>query len=237
MSNREIELPDIEAVILAGGMGTRLRSLALDRSKVMVEVKGRPFITYLLDQLDSAGLRKVILCTGYMAYSVESMLGDKYKNLEIIYSKENEPLGTAGALRIAIPYMHVEHILVMNGDSFVEFDMNVFFSSHVKRQASVSIVLTKVEDVSRYGEIEVNSDGEVKHFTEKGNRTGAGWINAGVYLMKKDALCSIPDKTPLSLEKQFFPSLVKEGLYGYKTNERFIDIGTTESFHAAGELL
>ena len=237
MSDREIELPDIEAVILAGGMGTRLRSLALDRSKVMVEVKGRPFITYLLDQLDSAGLRKVILCTGYMAYSVESMLGDKYKNLEIIYSKENEPLGTAGALKIAIPHMHVEHILVMNGDSFVEFDMKVFFSFHVKRQAFVSIVLTKVEDVSRYGEIEVNSDGEVKHFTEKGNRTGAGWINAGVYLMKKDALCSIPDKTPLSLEKQFFPSLVKEGLYGYKANERFIDIGTTESFHAAGEFL
>jgi NDP-sugar pyrophosphorylase family protein len=172
-----------------------------------------------------------------MAYSVESMLGNKYKNLEIIYSKENEPLGTAGALKIAIPYMHVEYILVMNGDSFVEFDMNVLFSFHVERQAFVSIVLTKVEDVSRYGEIEVNSDGEVEHFTEKGNRAGAGWINAGVYLMKKDALCSIPDKTPLSLEKQFFPSLVKEGLYGYKTNERFIDIGTTESFHAAGEFL
>ena len=203
----------------------------------MTGINGGPFLTYLLDQLDKVGMRKVILCTGYMACSVEDTLGKKYKNLEIIYSVENESLGTAGALKFAYPFLVTEQILVMNGDSFVEYDVYELFSYHLKKEAVASIVLAEVDDVSRYGEIEVNSEGEVRRFAEKGDKSGVGWINAGVYLMKKDVLNTVPDETPFSLERQIFPSLIGKELYGYKANRKFIDIGTPESYAVAGDFL
>ena len=120
----------------------------------------------------------------------------------------------------------------MNGDSFVEYDVYELFSYHLKKEAVASIVLAEVDDVSRYGEIEVNSEGEVKCFAEKGVKSGVGWINAGVYLIK-DVPNTVPDETPFSLETQLLPSLIGKELYGYKTNRKFIDIGTPESYAVA----
>ena len=235
MSDSGIEVDTITAVILAGGKGTRLGSSVADRPKVMAEVDGRPFITYLMDQLDEKLINKVVFCTGYMADFIENRIGYTYKGLDIIYSEEKEPLGTAGALKNAQSHLDSEYILVMNGDSFVEYDLHSFIMHQVKQKTVTSIVLTKVEDVSRYGEIEVNSEGEVKRFTEKGDTSGSGWINAGVYLMKKEVLNTVPDERRYSLEKQFFPTLVGKGLCGYQIGKRFIDIGTPESFEIAGD--
>lgn len=230
MSNTKIHLSKATGVILAGGLGSRLRLSVTDRPKVMAEVKGRPFISYLLDQLYKAGITKIVISTGYMADFIERTLGDSYKGLDIIYSRENKPLGTGGALKLAGQYMNGGYALVMNGDSFVEYDVQRFLSWHVMKRASVSMVLAWVDNVNRFGSIKVNAEDDVNCFVEKGNMSGSGLINAGVYLMKQETVDTIPDETPFSLEKQFFPYLVGRGLYGYKTSERFIDIGTPESF-------
>ena len=230
MSNTKIPLSKATGVILAGGLGSRLRLSVTDRPKVMAEVKGRPFITYLLDQLYNAGIKKIVISTGYMADFIEQTLGDSYKGLDIIYSRENKPLGTGGALKLAGQYMNGGYALVMNGDSFVEYDVRRFLNWHVMKRASVSIVLAWVDNVNRFGSIKVNAEDDVNCFVEKGNISGSGLINAGVYLMKQETVDAIPDETPFSLEKQFFPYLVGRGLYGYQTSERFIDIGTPESF-------
>ena len=233
MSSTKIFLSEATGVILDGGLGTRLRLSVTDRPKVMAEVKGRPFITYLLDQLYKAGITKIVVSTGYMAEFIERTLGDSYKDLDIIYSRENKPLGTGGALKLAGQYMNGGYALVMNGDSFVEYDVQRFLSWHVMKRASVSMVLAWVDNVNRFGSIKVNTEDDVNCFVEKGNISGSGLINAGVYLMKHEIVDSIPDETPFSLEKQFFPYLVGRGLYGYQTSERFIDIGTPESFDKA----
>ena len=233
MSNTKISLSEATGVILAGGLGTRLRLSVTDRPKVMAEVKGRPFITYLLDQLYKAGITKIVISTGYMADFIERTLGDSYKGLDIIYSRENKPLGTGGALKLAGQYMNGGYALVMNGDSFIEYDVQRFFNWHVMKRASMSMVLAWVDNVNRFGSIKVNAEDDVNCFVEKGNISGSGLINAGVYLMKQEIVDTIPDETPFSLEKQFFPYLVGRGLYGYQTSERFIDIGIPESFDKA----
>ncbi|MBL6996797.1 nucleotidyltransferase family protein [Desulfobacula sp.] len=230
MHNAGASISKLTGVILAGGLGTRLRDTLPDRPKVMGEINGRPFISFLLDQLYDAKIKKVVLCTGYMAKFVESLLGDTYKDLEIIYSMEHKPLGTGGALKLAGQYLDGDSALVMNGDSFVECDVQRLLSWHVKKKASVSIVLACVDNVSRFGSIKINTGNEVTRFVEKGNVSDAGLINAGVYLMQPEAVDAIPCEKPFSLEKQYFPSLVGSGLYGYQTSGRFIDIGTPESF-------
>jgi NDP-sugar pyrophosphorylase family protein len=230
MSNTKISLSETTGVILAGGLGSRLRLSVTDRPKVMAEVKGRPFISYLLDHLYKTGMTKIVISTGYMADFIERTLGNSYKGLEIIYSRENKPLGTGGALKLAGQYMNGGYALVMNGDSFVEYDVQQFLSWHVMKRASVSMVLAWVDNVNRFGSIKVNAEDDVNCFVEKGNISGSGFINAGVYLMKQETVDTIPDETPFSLEKQFFPYLVGRGLYGYQMSERFIDIGTPESF-------
>jgi len=233
MSNTKISLSEATGVILAGGLGTRLRLSVTDRPKVMAEVKGRPFITYLLDQLYKAGITKIVISTGYMADFIERTLGNSYKGLDIVYSRENKPLGTGGALKLAGQYMNGGYALVMNGDSFIEYDVQRFFNWHVMKRASMSMVLAWVDNVNRFGSIKVNAEDDVNCFVEKGNISGSGLINAGVYLMKQEIVDTIPDETPFSLEKQFFPYLVGRGLYGYQTSERFIDIGIPESFDKA----
>lgn len=224
---------DITGVVLAGGLGTRLRPTVSYKPKVMANVNGRPFLTYLLDQLEDAGLHKVVLCTGYMADAVSKEIGDTYKSLKIIYSKEDDPLGTAGAIKLAVPHLDSEYILVMNGDSYIDTDLNNFLNWHVENNCSASILLTKVNDISRYGKVVVAEDGQIVNFEEKGGESGPGWINAGVYLLDKETLKYLPQETPSSMEKQFFPALAGKGLYGFQSKGEFFDIGTPESYAKA----
>jgi len=227
---KTVKLSDITAVILAGGLGTRLRPVLSDRPKVLAEVLGRPFLTYLLDQLSYAGARKVILCTGYMGDRLQEVYGDTYKSLHLLYSQEDEPLGTGGALRLALPLIKSNPVLVMNGDSYIHADLNSYVDwfFHIDRNASV--LLAKMPDTSRYGTVKVKKDKSVSAFEEKEKAKGAGWINAGVYLVKTSLLKSIPSGKAFSLEREFFPSLVGNGLFGYQCKGRFIDIGTPESY-------
>ena len=224
-------LSEITSVILAGGLGTRLRPMVSDRPKVLASVCNRPFLTFLLDQLVTAQAKEVILCTGFMADEVHKELGHQYKSLNIVYSSEPEPMGTGGALRLALPLINSESILIMNGDSHVKVDLRGYLKWYFERDRQASLLLVKVPDTGRYGKVIADDDGLIAAFEEKALDAGPGWINAGIYIIKKSLLSSIPAGTPYSLECQLFPDLVREKyIYGFCTSGNFIDIGTPEAY-------
>ncbi|MBM4085930.1 MAG: galactokinase, partial [Planctomycetes bacterium] len=171
------ELRNVTAALLAGGLGTRLRTVLPHRPKALAQVRGRPFLACLLDQLAAAGVRHAVLCTGHLGEQVQAEVGNAYGPLRLAYSQESAPLGTAGALRLALPLLSSASALVMNGDSFCDVDLNAFWRWHRERGAKASLVLAKVADTSRYGRVNVSADGAVLRFHEKGRESGPGWIN------------------------------------------------------------
>jgi len=224
------DLSRVTAVILAGGFGTRLRQVVSDRPKVMAEINGKPFIAYILDQLVAAGIDRVIISIGYMADIVGNTIGARYNGLHVDYSREETPLGTAGALKLAGPAVSTEYCLVMNGDSYTEFDPILFFMTHKQKNANITLLVKTVDDTTHFGIIQMNEQNEINKFMEKERSTGTGLINAGIYIMKTSVLQKIPDKAPCSLEYDFFPAMIGKNIYGYEAKGRFIDIGTPESY-------
>lgn len=221
------------AAILAGGFGTRLRSVVSHRPKVMALVAGRPFLTHLLDQLVDLGIGKVILCTGYMAELIQEELGSCYRGIEIVYSVEKTPLGTGGALRNAAPLFSGNTLLVLNGDSYCHCDIAGFFAAQSAGSASAGIVLAQVDDVARFGAVQVNAESRVQSFVEKGVQTGKGLINAGIYLLPTARIMEIAPDMPVSLEREVIPRLIADGIYGYQCSGAFIDIGIPEEYERA----
>ena len=228
-------LSDITAVILVGGLGTRLRSVISNRPKVLANILGRPFISFLLDQLLLTNASDVVLCTGYMADDIHKQLGDTYKSLKLVYSREDVSLDTGGALRLALPHLNSDTVLVMNGDSFVNIDLTVYLDWFFKKTCQVSLLLINVPETSSYGKVVVAENDLLLAFEEKGLNSGPGWINAGIYIMKKSLIATIPAGIPFSLEREFFPKLVNKGLYGFRFDGKFIDIGTPDAFAMAEE--
>lgn len=226
-------ISDVTAAILAGGLGTRLKVAVSDKQKVLAEVGGRPFLTYLLDQISSAGIRKVVLCTGYKADEIREKLGDVYGPLSLLYSTEDRPLGTGGALRLALPYLSSDTIMVMNGDSYIDTNLATYVDWFFRKERDVALLLTKAPDTTRYGKVTVNQDGNIAVFDEKGTRPGPGWVSAGIYLMKKSLIASIPAGRAYSLERELFPYLAGDRLFGFCCKGRFIDIGTPDSYAIA----
>lgn len=227
------DLASVTAVILAGGLGTRVHSVVNDRPKVLAEVGGRPFLTYLLDQVASYGIGHVVLCTGYLSEQVGAAFGDTYGSISLDYSQELSPLGTAGALRLALPLFKSDSVLVMNGDSFCETDLSAFWTWHCARGADTTLLLTRMPNTRRYGRVHVDDNGRVLGFDEKSDKCRPGWINAGIYLIKQDFLRTIPTGRSVSIEKEMFPAWTGRGFYGYQGEGRFLDIGTPEAYAAA----
>ncbi len=222
----------ITAAILAGGLGTRLRTVINDRPKALVPVGGRYFLAYLLDQLVDAGVRDVILCTGHMGERVREAFGERYRRLHLRYAHEDQPLGTAGALRHALPLIELETVLVLNGDSYCEVDLQAFLDFHREKHAEASIVLSEVAEAGRFGSVQCGSSGRVIGFVEK-SHGGPGWISAGIYLVATRLLADLPAAVPISIERECFPSWLKRDFYSYRGGSRFIDIGTPASFAEA----
>jgi len=230
-------LSEITAVILAGGRGTRLRSIVSDKPKVLAKILGRPFLTFLLDQLESASISNVVLCTGYMSEEIHKKIGTVYKSLRIVYSREKAPLGTGGALRNALNKTNSNRFLVLNGDSYCQLDLSNFLKTHQARKAKASLYLVKVEDCSRYGSVKINGNGKVQAFLEKSNRGREGLISAGIYILERSIVEKIPEGKMFSLEKEVFPNLIGKKLYGVISEGPFIDIGTPESYIKAENIL
>ncbi len=227
---------ETQVVILAGGLGTRLKPVIPDKPKVLAEVLNRPFLTYILDQVSSAGFREVVLCTGFKAEHIKKKLGQTYSSLRILHSIEEQPLGTGGALRLALPYLWSDVVLVMNGDSYIDVDLGAYVDWFFRKSNSdAAIVLTKLPDTTRFGNVVIDQDEHTIAFSEKTTSENTGWINAGIYLMKKSLIAAIPTDRIYSLEREFFPSLAGKKLLGFRVEGRFIDIGTPASYAGAQE--
>jgi D-glycero-alpha-D-manno-heptose 1-phosphate guanylyltransferase len=225
---------DLTAFILAGGLGTRLRSVLPDTPKAMAPISGSPFLHHLLDKLVLAGVRRTVLCTGHLAGQIEGAIGSAYRGMEMAYSKEDVPMGTGGAVRLALPLLDASRALVLNGDSYCDFDAASLLARHEAGKALGTLVLARVEDCSRFGSVTVGPDDSVSSFREKGARKGGGWINAGVYLLERTLLETIPAGGEVSLERDTFPGLIGKGLYGFRMETGgFIDIGTPDSYAQA----
>jgi NDP-sugar pyrophosphorylase family protein len=158
----------------------------------------------------------------------------KYKDKKIIYSQEPNPLGTAGALKLALGFCSAEYLMVMNGDSFCNIDLLSFLKWHCLKGADCSILLTYMMSSKRFGFVKTDEDGRIEEFEEKGIER-SGWINAGVYIIRREIIASIPSNRIVSLEREVFPLLISKKFYGYKSNDPFIDIGTPESYKNAKE--
>ena len=225
-----------EAIILVGGLGTRLRSVVTDRPKVLANVSGKPFLAYLLDQIAAAGIPHTILCVGYRGEQIQAAFGEVYAGMRLDYSQETTLLGTGGALRLALPLISSEIFLALNGDSFCEVDFKAVWAWHQAHQASATLVLTHKTDTTRYGQVSISASGVIDGFVEKGNKAGAGWVNAGIYMLNTELVRAIPAGQVVSLEQDVFPGWVGHGLFGYPSQGRFLDIGTPESYARAEAL-
>lgn len=221
-----------QAIVLAGGFGTRLRAVVADLPKPLAPVAGRPFLAWVLDALGDAGLRRVVLATGFMAEAVERFAGDHWNGMDVAYSREDAPLGTGGAVRRAARRLDAGGVHVVNGDTFLRYDPAGLEAAAAAAGVEVGVALAHVDDVSRYGAVEV-ADGRVHRFREKGG-AGPGLVNAGCYYLSPRALADLPAKDCFSLERDVLEPLAARGqLAAFDRTGGFIDIGVPEDFQRA----
>jgi D-glycero-alpha-D-manno-heptose 1-phosphate guanylyltransferase len=219
----------MEAIILAGGKGTRLKDVIRDIPKPMAPIHGKPFLEYLVMQLTRWNIRDIVLSVGYKYEIIQNYFQDgKRWHAHIRYSVENSPLGTGGAIRESARLINGDDFLVMNGDSYFDLDFETFHSFHLSKESSLSLALAAMDDTGRYGRVVVNNFGKVLGFKEKCSG-GCGLINSGVYLFNHNALPIFPPGN-ISLEQHILPQIVDKGLYAVQHNVFFIDIGIPEDY-------
>jgi NDP-sugar pyrophosphorylase family protein len=225
---------DITAVVLVGGMGTRLRSVVPSTPKPLASLGDCSFLELLVRQLRRQGIRHLVMCTGYLADQIESTFGDgRAWDVAIEYSKEQQPLGTAGAVKLAQRHLQQNSdFLVMNGDSFLEIDFSQLVRFHRDRNGLASMAVVPVTDAGRYGTVRVDPDTRIVGFTEKTGANAPGLINAGIYVFDYAIFEHIPDG-PMSLEREVFPVVLDRGVYALEQRGMFIDIGTPEDYARA----
>jgi len=222
-----------EAVILAGGLGTRLRSVVKDVPKPMADINGKPFLEYIFRYLEHYGIKKVILAIGYKADIVKNYFGKKFNNLSIIYSEEKELLGTGGAIKQAVKLSEGDNLFVLNGDTFFDVDLRKAYEFHKNKKSILTIMLKQMVNVDRYGIIEIDSSCRIKKFSEK-YKKNSGYINGGIYLLNKKFLLSLDLPEKFSFEKDFLEKNYKlYNFYGLVFDSYFIDIGVPEDYEKA----
>ena len=231
-------MTDTKAVLLVGGLGTRLRSLVASAPKPLAPVGDRPFLTLLIRQLQGQGIRQLVMCSGYLADQIEVEFGDgRDLGVAIEYSRETQPLGTAGAVKLAQTHLEgVSEFLVMNGDSFLEIEFDQLIRFHREHGGLATVAVVPVENAGRYGTVRADSSDRVAAFSEKTGNDASGLINAGVYVFSRALLDQIPTG-PSSLEKDIFPRILDQGVYAAEQRGMFIDIGTPGDYARAQVLL
>jgi D-glycero-alpha-D-manno-heptose 1-phosphate guanylyltransferase len=232
-----VTITGTKAVLLVGGLGTRLRTVVPAAPKALAQIGDRPFLELLIRQLSSQGIRNLILCTGFLADQIEAQFEDGSDlGVAIEYSKEPLPLGTAGALKLAEKFLQgVPDFLMMNGDSFLELDLRKFMQFHRTHAGLATMAVIPVENAGRYGTVDIDSANRVIKFVEKTGDAAPGLVNAGVYIFSRAILELIPAGS-VSLEKEVFPSLLERGVYAAREQGMFIDIGTPADYVKAQQL-
>jgi mannose-1-phosphate guanylyltransferase len=218
--------------VLAGGEGTRLRPLTYTTPKPVMPLAGRPFLSFMLDWLRSHDVDEVILSCGFMSDGVKRVLGDIYDGMRLRYVIEEEPLGTAGSVRLALDEgVLQDRLLVLNGDVLTDIDLTAELAQHQRSGAKVTLALYPVDDTASYGVVPTDADDKVEAFLEKSEgETPTNRINAGAYVVEREVVESIPAGRAVSFEREVFPALVGHGLYGYAAEGYWIDIGTPDRY-------
>ena len=228
-----------DAIILAGGLGTRLRSVVTDRPKVLAPVNDKPFLDIILNFLTHfKRIDHVVLSLGYMAgKKVEEYEHRNIYPYNISFSIEEKPLGTGGGIKKALSLAKTESVLVLNGDSFVDVNIDELFRFHMDHRAALTMTIVEMDDACRFGRVVLGEDGRIIAFLEKeSNKDESGYINAGVYVLERILFDAIDADVPLSLERDLMPSFLTKGIYGFPTKKEFIDMGTPESYRKANQL-
>jgi len=237
MSN-VIETGGIDVVILCGGLGKRLRPIVNDRPKAMAEINNRPFLDILIEHAHRFGLKRFILCIGYLGNVIKQYYQNKKPDYEIIFSEEKKLLGTAGAVKNAEALIRSSPFLVMNGDSFCPLDLRAFIHFHSTKKSELSLALIPMAKHNHNldGVATLDDSDRIVAFAEKAKRKH-GFFNTGVYLFDRSALSQIPHDTMYSLEYDLFPSLIGRDFYGFVAKTHCIDIGTPEGYLVAQQRL
>lgn len=221
----------MEAIVLAGGFGTRLREVVPDLPKPMAPVAGRPFLEILLSALARKGFTRVVLSLGFMSEKIIDHFGESYMGMELVHEVEQIPLGTGGAIHAALARCVADHVFIFNGDTYLDIEADELERMWRADRHPV-IVVREVPDTARFGRVEMD-DGRVCAFREKG-MSGPGLINAGCYVLPKDALDGFPAGAPFSLETDYFARQLQNIRFdGFVTRGRFIDIGVPDDYALA----
>jgi mannose-1-phosphate guanylyltransferase len=222
-------LHDVEAVVLVGGKGTRLRPLTLSAPKPMLPTAGVPFLAHLLSRIRSSGIRRVVLGTSYLAETFAEHFGDgSTLGLEIEYVVEEEPLGTGGGIRNVAKHLTTDEVLVFNGDVLCGTDLRAIVDTHRRTAADVTLHLVRVDDPRAYGCVPTDETGAVQAFLEKTENPPTDQINAGCYVFRRSVIDSIPEGRPVSVERETFPGLLEAGarVSGHVDDAYWRDMGT-----------
>ena len=223
-----------QAIVLAGGFGTRLQTVVQDVPKPMALINNRPFLDYQLRYLQSFGIEHIIFSVGYKHEHISNYFGNSYNGMQIKYAVEKEPLGTGGGILNAFQFVDSGAALVVNGDTMFEVNLSDFFEKHQQKKASISLALREIDDVSRYGIVEIDNNNRIVGFAEKGEKTGAGRINGGVYLIEKDFFNKNSFSQKFSMEKDAFEKLYQNQHFcGFPYTSYFLDIGIPEDYKKA----
>ncbi len=223
----------MEAVILAGGLGTRLKNVSSHTPKSMAIIQGCPFLEYQMDALIQQGVKSFILSVGYKSEQIQNHFGDAYKNHKIIYAVENEPLGTGGAIKNALRFTKEENVVVANGDSLVVSDLQKQMEFHIDKGANVTLALKQMKDFERYGTVQFDTDFQIYEFVEK-RPVSQGVINAGLYIFNVKSFLKHEWPNQFSIEKDYFEAYVQStSIYGFLIKGYFLDIGVPEDFKKA----
>ncbi len=224
----------MEAIVLAGGLGTRLWGVISDIPKPMAPVSGRPFLAYILDDLQRQGVMRAIIATGYKHEVITAHFGRFYNGLELIYSIENEPLGTGGAIQKALMAVAENSVVILNGDTFFRVDLAEMLETHAQLKAELIIALKPMQNFDRYGVVRTAGK-RIIGFVEK-QPTDFGLINGGVYLLEKSALARLNFPSKFSFEKDFLEHHVNTLFFGaYVCDNYFIDIGIPTDYVRANQ--
>ena len=226
-----------EVIILAGGLGTRLRKVIKDIPKPMADIDGKPFLEYLLYFLSKQGMERVILSVGYKSEVIMKYFGNSFLGMELLYSVEMEPLGTGGAIKKSLTFAKNNDVFIVNGDTFFKIDLNLFFLFYRRKQTVLSVALRPMRNFDRYGIVMLDRDKRIIGFREKKYHK-IGLINAGTYLLNKNYFLSLSLPEKFSFEKDFIERYYTElPFYGFEHNGYFIDIGIPEDYEECKRML
>jgi mannose-1-phosphate guanylyltransferase len=229
----------VDALVLCGGAGTRLRTITGEAPKSLATIGDRPFLEILLHQLRRHGFRDVILAVGYQRDLIRSYLGDGSHGQSLKYSVETQPLGTGGALRNALDLIQSESVLIVNGDSYTDADLTAFARDSQKAKADISVIVVPTDGRDDCGLVAVDASERVLGFKEKQTASGRHFVNAGIYMFSKRVLAEIDSGARVSLETELFPHWLAEGKHvrAFLHHGECVDIGTPERYERAQALL